>query len=373
MKRADAVLLMFCISFVLIFGVWILAKPQTSFSEHENRVLVKFPELSADGISNGSFFDKISSFYRDQFPMRNKFTDIKARFTLLLGASENNGVLFGKDGYLMIKPQYENLDNYKRNLAAISDFCRKYEELGIKTEVVLAPRAVDVLTDYLPRYYANGQSEELWQEARAAIPKMVDTRPEISELSEKSVWYKTDHHWNAYGAYAAYTSAAKVLGFSPISPEKLKKETVSDEFCGTVYSKSGISHGVADTLFLLRYEEDCEYVTVNFDTGESLNGFYDFEKLDIKDKYSVFLGGNCGHMGIYSEDDAQEKIMVVKDSFANSMMPFLAYNADIELYDLRYFEGKLSDEIVRCKPSKILIIYGIDTIVTDPSPRLLLR
>ena len=63
----------------------------------------------------------------------------------------------------------------------------------------------------------------------------------------------------------------------------------------------------------------------------------------------------------------------MKDSFANSVIPFLAAHYDLEIYDLRYFSDKLSEEIERIEPDRIVILYGIDTAVTDASLKRLLR
>ena len=152
------------------------------------------------------------------------------------------------------------------------------------------------------------------------------------------------------------------------------KESISSDFYGSVASKLGGDAPYADEVVLWRYHGDSELFVVNYDSKEVYSGLYRSEFAEKKDKYSVFLGGNYGHLGIYSESpNKREKLVVIKDSFANALIPFLAIHYDLEVYDLRYFKGKLSDEISDLSADNILLIYGIDTVVTDGSFKYLNR
>ena len=69
-----------------------------------------------------------------------------------------------------------------------------------------------------------------------------------------------------------------------------------------------------------------------------------------------------------------EKLVVVKDSFANAVIPFLALHYDLEVYDLRYFTGSLKEETeIYPEGTRILFLFGIDTLATDPSLAKLAR
>ncbi|MBQ8141519.1 MAG: hypothetical protein IJ038_07490 [Clostridia bacterium] len=376
-KTADKIMIAICMIFLCFFGIWIFAKPQSAFSAEENRVLSTFPRLSAYGVANGEFFEDIGNFFCDQFPMRSSFTAMKAKSELLLGRYENNGVIFGKGDYLMIRPRYENLNIFNSNIESVKSFCEKYTSEDTETAVFFAPRAVDVLVNYLPNGYSDTGSNVVWSIVNEKLPQAINANEDIRSCAGAGeyVWYKTDHHWTSLGAYECYEKVISCFGDVPISREILTKELVNDEFFGTVVSKSGLSDAAADEIFLLRYDNDEEYAVVNYDTGEIGNLFYFFEYLDVKDKYRVFLGGNCGRMGIYGKSSGEERetLMIIKDSFANSAAPFFAYNYDIEMYDLRYFDGRISEEISRIQPDKILILYGIDTAASDASLGLLGR
>ena len=106
--------------------------------------------------------------------------------------------------------------------------------------------------------------------------------------------------------------------------------------------------------------------------NKEIHSLYAKEKLATKDKYSVFLGGNFSHISIKA-DTARPCLTLIKDSFANALIPYLAEHFDLEIYDLRYFKGSISKELERKEENNILILYGIDTAITDGSLSYLVR
>lgn len=371
-KITDRLLIAVFLIFIFGFGIAVFAKPKDNFSADENRALETLEGISIEDTLTGEFSRRLSSFFCDQFPQRSGFTSLKAKTELSLGRGENNGVIFGKSGYLMIKPDYRELTAYGENLAAISDFCEKYSADGIDVAVFFAPRGVDVLGAYLPDGYSDSNISKVWDIARAELPFLLDANAEISAAASEGeyVWYRTDHHWSAEGAYLAYEKISEALGYSVLPKERFEKMILRGDFYGTVYSKSGVSEAEADEISI--YSDGLERTVLNYDTKEVGDSLYFYEYLDKKDKYSVFLGGNHAHLGIYSEGE-RETVLVIKDSFANSLIPYLASDHNLEVFDLRYFKGKISEEIERIAPDKILILYGIDTAVTDSSLSYLSR
>ena len=65
------------------------------------------------------------------------------------------------------------------------------------------------------------------------------------------------------------------------------------------------------------------------------------------------------------------RLTLIKDSFANSVIPYLAEHFALEIYDLRYFKGSIKDELA--DTDTVLVLYGIDTAITDGSLGLLGR
>ena len=99
-----------------------------------------------------------------------------------------------------------------------------------------------------------------------------------------------------------------------------------------------------DEITLFRYTDDTDYIVTA--DGKQTN-LYDFSKHKTADQYAVFLGGNHARVDISSTKE-KPKMLVIRDSFADCLAPFLAIHYDLTLIDLRYYSDNiqqlLSDE-----------------------------
>ena len=97
----------------------------------------------------------------------------------------------------------------------------------------------------------------------------------------------------------------------------------------------------------------------------AFTGLYDEEKLSSHDQYSLFLGGNCGLLQIdLGEADTRPTLLVIKDSFANSLLPFLARHYRITAVDPRYYTGKLQPLLQNT--DTVLTLCGMQTLTQSP-------
>ena len=130
---------------------------------------------------------------------------------------------------------------------------------------------------------------------------------------ELSLYYNTDHHRTTYGAYLIYLDACKLLEIEPYPESYFEKQIVCSDFYGTAFFKSRLPRFAVtpDSIELWRYTEDTD------------------------DKYSVFLGGNYALLSVRS-DPSKPTLLIVKDSFANAVVPFLSIHFNIDLIDPRY-------------------------------------
>ena len=94
---------------------------------------------------------------------------------------------------------------------------------------------------------------------------------------------------------------------------------------------------------------------------------YFYNHLDDSDKYEVFLDGNHPYTVIKNKNaSSKEKLLVIKDSFAHSLVPFLAdHYAEIVMVDMRYFSMPMQPIIEREGIDRILFLYSIDNLGTD--------
>ena len=344
--------------FAIGISIFVLPKPQ--FSEAENKYLASFPSFSFEKLKDGSFSRELSRFCSDRIPARRSLIALRASGELILGKRENNGIIFGKDGYLIPKGEYTDLSKAEKNITFIESIRAEAEAREKQFVCALAPRSIDVMAASLPSLYGNGY-KKIWNAVLADRPWVIDMRMSFSGID--GVWYKTDHHWTTKGAYLAYTELSNKLGAPAFSEEYFRIDKVSADFFGTSHSRVGGIWGQADGIDLYRYEGDEDFTLTIPQSKITKKGFYSFDALESKDKYSVFLGGNYGLITVIKDGGEERKnLLLIKDSYANSVIPFLAIHYDLTVIDPRYYTGDITKHLQNA--DRVLILFGIDTIAT---------
>ena len=323
----------------------------------ENRVLTAKPKATAQNIISGKYTADLGKYLADQFPLRDGFVSLKAYFELLQGKRENNGIIYGKENVLI--PKAENKNILKDNLNSIKVF---EENLDKEVLVAALPRTIDVFGEFLPVGYPKEQNEKIWEEYDALTKeKNLKTADLYDALCQSNAYYFTDHHYTSEGAYLTYRLLSDELNYTPKEQDFFQIERVSDDFCGTSMRSSGFYLAKKDSIALYRYEGDTDYTVVADDEQISL---YDTEKLETTDKYGVFLGGNHTRVDITSGKD-KPRLLIVRDSFADSLVPFLAIHYDITLIDLRYFKDSVAQLVNQGDYDKVLVLLNISEIATS--------
>lgn len=355
-KRFNLLITIIICAFVLALSVSFIALPDKAFSGKENRSLAQFQKPTVYNITSGAFTQNFGKYFADQFPMRDAFITVKAYSELILGKRENNGVIKCGDT-LIARPKSEEMQ-LKENLQIVSDFSKSQ---NIQTVVAALPRSVDVFSEILPASYPTESDKALWDEYFTLSKDYNLIAPDLySPLCESNEYYRTDHHYNSHGAYLTYSLLGEALGYSPKEKSYFNIQAVTDEFCGTSMRSSGFYFTKKDKIELYRYDSDDSY-TITAD-GESIS-LYDFSKLDATDKYAVFLGGNHARVDIKSGEN-RDKLLVIRDSFADSLAPFLSLHFDLVMVDLRYYNDNVRELAVSEGISKVLLIECMSELST---------
>lgn len=355
---------------VIIYGfaVAMILLPDKTFSEEENRTLQTFPKFTLEALDNGSYTKKIGTYFADQIPLRGLFVGTKAACETWLGKHENNNVIIGRDGHIIAKSDFANYTVMDKNLGAIREFDESNE---LDLRVAIAPRAQDALLSYMPELYP---AKEISEREFARVFGGLDGVEQVDLLtplrlrakSGEYVYYRTDHHWTTLGAYYAYVEIIKSYGIEPYPIEYFSRETVSEEFFGTTWSKAGMRWIAPDSMEFFRFDGDEAFVTEITDNDTELEGFYDFSYLDKKDKYSAFIGGNNGRVRIsIPQGKVRETLVLVKDSFGHSVAPFLAMHFNLEIIDFRYYKQSFSELLEQTGADKVLILYNLDSLAAS--------
>ena len=203
----------------------------------------------------------------------------------------------------------------------------------------------------------------------ALLPKDYPAEPSDADnalqalLNNPDYWYRTDHHMTTEGAFALYRNLEKTLDYTPYGMEKFTPTIVSEQFLGTSDARVGLPLTRKDTVTLYRYEGDLDYTVKKDNLPQTLTGFYDMEKLKSRDGYGVFLSGNHGLLEITKgEDDARPTLLVIKDSYANALLPFLALHYRLIVADPRYHAPPLGNLLTHA--DRVLVLCGEGTLST---------
>lgn len=249
------------------------------------------------------------------------------------------GAYVGKDGYDFEKITPEDVDEKQiaRNVKAVQDFFAKASENVEKDRIsfLLVPSSGLVMADKLPAHARLfDQAKYIDQiEKQMKDCRVTDVREKLLSHSEDYIYYKTDHHWTSEGAYLAYETWCDSTGMESTPLADLKKQVATKKFRGSLYSKILDADSAYDSIWTYgdtkqkTYGSDC---SLTIDEKKQTDSCYDTAQLSQKDKYKYFFGDNYGTVQIVSDHARHQdrNLLVIKDSFANTFVPFATETMD---------------------------------------------
>lgn len=209
-------------------------------------------------------------------------------------------------------------------------------------------------------------------------------RMEQQGITQEDAYFVTDHHWKPETGLWATGEICQELatrwGFSYdaalLAQENYNKQVYEDWFLGSQGKKVGL-------WFTPYGADDISLITPNFQTdftvtvgawvrsGDFSESLLHMKYMETKDYYSTnpyatYSGGDFGLQIIENHlaDPSAKKILVIRDSYACVVTPFLAMNAkSVHIMDLRHWEGdgevsSVVEYIQREKPDYVVILYG---------------
>ena len=382
---------------VLIFGFgaafWII--PDADFSPEENRPLQTFPPVNAESWLDGQVSSRLITYYSDQFPLRNAWVGLHALGELGVGRGESNGVLVGQNGQLAVRrfdaylsrfERLEDTDCYSsshvdRGLAAVVSLQQTLQKKNIPLCVLLAPRTIDVtVSDFAyPSDISDGLDATIQSAMQAGGVNSVELMETFREMHENGeyVYYRTDHHWTTKGAYTAYVAVMESWGMGDqVLPESYFTVREVPDFYGTTHSRAGLFFIPADTLEIWEAADDDRYTVfeLNGDSTKTIieSGFISEKYLSEKDKYGAFLDGTHRMLFIMDKEaaargESRPRLLLARDSFANSMVPFLARHFDICMVNLTG-SVDMTDLSSLCREyacGRVLVVCNRENLITS--------
>lgn len=335
-----------CIFFMILF----LLDKKLFFSEEENRFLEPF------------HWNNVDTYINDHFPFRIKFIQLKNRFQKKIGKTYINQIYIGADDYLI--PDFIKTDKEDFIMKSINQF----QEKNNNVDVMIIPDSILINEDKLSYHKKIEEEQEIKKLYSRLKTNNISVIPIFQEYHKNGyeLYYKTDHHWNMLGAYLAYQEYQKSKGKEYYQLNQFEKETISTDFLGTSYYQVlGIGKAEEMVLYTKGNKLSVNYVYEKRKTTT----LYESKYLKTRDKYSYFLDNNHALIQIDNHSiKNNSRLLIIKNSFANSMIPFLINNYHtIDVIDLRYFQESVSDYCRENKITNILILYNLNNLYQDLS------
>lgn len=360
---------------VLAAGGIAAARGQREYSDNENRYLMQFPSVNVQNVMTGEAQEELTDAFNDQFPGRDGWTGLSTRVKKWIGMKDVGGVYLGKDHYYFEKIMNQDISrtDYFQNLRFVNRLAALSP--GSQTSVMLVPPPGRILKDKLPAHASLYDADSMYKTAKETLQgaKLIDIRQELQQArktdkgtkdkgkkeKETQVYYRTDHHWTQYGAYVGYRAYCESTGRKAASYTSFEIRKLSDDFYGTLYSKALDRDAVPDTIEIPQKLPEAEIIC----DGRKMDEIYDMTKKDQKDKYAVYFGGNYGEVDIkMKHQDSDRTLLIFKDSFANSMVPFLMKDyAQIRMIDLRYFKKSVRKYLEENPADEVLVLYEMSS------------
>lgn len=167
--------------------------------------------------------------------------------------------------------------------------------------------------------------------------KYVDTLSALALHKDEDIYARTDHHWNALGAYYAAEAFAQTAG---VPFANLSTFTV-DSFDGYVgsmygYSKAEVIKNNPETF--VWYIPNSQY-TVTFYSKDDFTNPKSGTLFTSSKSYTKFISGDSYTTKIETGVGNGRKLLLFKDSYGNALAPFLVGSFDeIIIADFRYFD-----------------------------------
>ena len=344
------------------FSLWAWLKPSDEYSDSERRYLAAFPGLSTETVFAGDFMTEFETYTLDQFPLRDTFRSLKSFASLYLFGQSVVNDLYLHDGYIAkAESPVSNamLDNAGDKFQYLYDTYMADTNVNMYFSIVpdknyyLAPEAGQLSMDY-EKLVASMKEKTSYME-------YVDLFPHL----KLSNYYYTDTHWKQETLLPAALTLAGAMG-SQIETNYTQNE-VESPFRGVYYGQLALPVE-ADKLTYLTNDTLDNCIVTSYNTGmPQAAQMYDFSKVDSRDPYELFVGGNDALITIENPGAATDKELILfRDSFGSSIAPLLATGyVKVTLVDIRYIHSGMLGNFIEFNNQDVLFLYS--TLVLNSS------
>ena len=293
-------------------------------------------------------------------------------------------LLYGKAAYVTASYtdyQAKVADNYRKT-------AEYYKALfpEARVSVLIAPVSTVVLTDKAVTSKLADQGEiyskmsALYKDSPVNFVSCYNT---FMLHRTEYLFLTTDHHWNALGAYYAYSDFVSSIGMTPTPVSGFDSYVMRENYVGSIYSYNKDSAAAQilkanpDTLEALVSRKKC---TMKITGGDGKTNTYGMAIFNLSSTtyggIASFIGGDNPFTVINVPENPQDlSILILKDSYADQFTPYLLeHYGYIYVVDPRYNSTKsLYSQLKDVGLDDILFLNNLQVANTDYWPKAYLR
>ncbi|MBE6547975.1 MAG: hypothetical protein E7667_03740 [Ruminococcaceae bacterium] len=393
-NKTHIVKIVSCVCVLLIFsvvGMCFFFRPD--YSETEKRNLTEYPSLTFEDFWSGKYFSDVSLWYSDTYPLRESMISANSWIKSLYGKSDDELIVFGNDSVQNAGDvsSFEGIWIQKNTATAFETYTfdqgrtDRYIEAINRAGKNLAGKA-NVYDMVIPLHYTYKLTDDQINEIGASDckesinyiyshlsgnVKAVDAHSQLWAHKNEYLYFRTDHHWTARGAYYAYVAFCNAKGITPTPLSQYERLTF-DGFLGTFYSWSGQNNVLRDNPDFVEafLPKGSNLATVTKEDGtktEYAVVYKGADKYSAANKYLCFIGGDNPLTEIHNPNKNDgSSIVVIKESYGNAFVPFLVDSYEyVYVIDYRYYDGNLTDFVVENDVDDVLFLNTVVTTVSD--------
>lgn len=354
-------------------------------SNMENRTLQTVAELdvSVESTLNGELTKKLESYISDQFPFRDAWMKAYVQAQGKMGKTYINDSYFVDyaSGWIISKPvlemkKEEELATFADGFVEIQDGLNEHE---IPMAFFTFPAKATYVRNPSPAYLPDDTGEESNRLLHSIMTeKGIDNAVLMDfigdEVDVHDMYFKTDHHWNIYGAYQGYEALMENISaridedIEPIAYDEAANVCLENEFVGSWNKQLYMTVNSDDQVcynYPKSFESQFKIYKGPVAEGKEIafNDIYGLVRNNPEEdtvSYATGYTADYGVLNIINEHAESDKhIVVVKDSYFNAIQFHVASHfKQLTVLDLRYIEENPVDFIAELDADYVFFVYN---------------
>lgn len=252
-------------------------------------------------------------------------------------AADDNNIELGDGALIQIGDAVFNQVGFSdtcstRYANTVSRLADALVDQGIRVISAPAPTAIGIMVEpqYLEKLRCADQNATI-QYIHSLMSEnviTVDTYAALIDHNDEYLYFRTDHHWTALGAYYAYAATCEAAGYTPASLDDFEIWD-QGEFEGSLYWRAPHPKKLRlDQVDAYIPQGDIQVLAYNKNNyAKESQLLFDCTKRATNTKYLTFLGTDYPLTEITNNSLPDgPTCVIIKDSFGNAISPFYTQN-----------------------------------------------